>query len=200
MITKSSDTRDRLLEAALGLISQKGYLGTTTREIARTAGVTELTLFRHFGSKERLFEELLERRSFLPTLRGLLPNLEPLSYEEALRTIATEFLTSLKELKPMVKIMLSEMNLYPVKIRRVYNQFIDETRRVLAGYFASCHRKGILRGFSPEIGAQAFLGLLFSYFRSEEIVKGVRISKKKMERDVQQFVDIFIHGTLRRDR
>ena len=193
-----SATKDRLLESALKLISHKGYLGTTTREIARTAGVTELTLFRHFGSKERLFEELLGRHTFLPALRELLPKLEALPYEEALITIATRFLMSLKELKPMVKIMHSEINLYPVKIRKVYNQFINETRGVLAGYFASLQGKGILRDFSSDLAAQAFLGVLFSYFRSEEIVKGIGIPKKKMETDVRQFTDIFIHGTLRK--
>ncbi|MGE5893688.1 MAG: TetR/AcrR family transcriptional regulator [bacterium] len=198
MAIKPSVTKDRLLESALKLISHKGYLGTTTREIARTAGVTELTLFRHFGSKERLFEELLGRHTFLPTLRELLPKLEPLSYEEALRTIATRFLMSLKELKPMVKIMHSEINLYPVKIRKVYNQFISETRGVLAGYFESLQSRGILREFSSALAAQAFFGMLFSYFRHEEIVKGIKIPKKKMERDVQQFADIFIRGTLRK--
>jgi AcrR family transcriptional regulator len=48
------------------VVSEKGYLGATTREIARVAGVTELTLFRHFGSKQRLFEEMLSRHTFLP--------------------------------------------------------------------------------------------------------------------------------------
>ena len=51
-----------LLDATLKLISEKGYLGSTTREIAQEAGVTELTLFRHFGTKEKLFEALLRHR------------------------------------------------------------------------------------------------------------------------------------------
>ena len=56
---KTFNTKEQLLKATLKLISEKGYIGATTREIAHEAGVTELTLFRHFGSKERLFEELL---------------------------------------------------------------------------------------------------------------------------------------------
>ncbi len=198
-MTKASETKEKLIQAALKLISQKGYLGTTTREIARTAGVTELTLFRRFGSKQRLFEELLARHMFLPALRELLPSLEPLSYEEALRTVATRFLVSLKERKPMVKITHSEINLYPEKIRKVYLQFIDGTTGVLARYFQSLQKKGLLRGFAPELAARAFMGMLFSYFRTEEIMKGTAITKKMMERDVGQFVDIFIHGTLRKE-
>ncbi|MEK6698161.1 MAG: TetR/AcrR family transcriptional regulator [Nitrospirota bacterium] len=196
-MTKASETKEKLINAALKLISQKGYLGTTTREIARTAGVTELTLFRRFGSKQRLFEELLARHMFLPALRELLPGLGSLSYEEALRTVATRFLLSLKERKPMVKITHSEINLYPEKIRKVYLQFIDGTTVDLARYFQALQKKGLLRGFAPELAARAFMGMLFSYFRTEEIMKGAAITKKMMERDVGQFVDIFIHGTLR---
>ncbi len=97
----------------------------------------------------------------------------------------------------MVKIMHSEINLYPVKIRKVYRQFIDGTAGALAGYFVLLQKKGLLRGFPPELAARSFLGMLFSYFRTEEIIKGSQITKKMMERDVRQFVDIFIHGTLR---
>jgi len=42
-------------------------------EIAREAGVSELTLFRNFGSKEKLFEGLLGQYTFLPRLRELRP-------------------------------------------------------------------------------------------------------------------------------
>jgi AcrR family transcriptional regulator len=113
-------TQQKLLDATLKLISEKGYLGATTREIAQEAGVTELTLFRHFGSKEKLFEELLRSYVFLPTLKELLPETDDLSCEDALKQVATNFLLSLKKRKSMVKIMHSEINRYPEKIREVY--------------------------------------------------------------------------------
>ena len=46
-----------LLEAARALFAERGYAGTSTREIARAAAVTEPMIFRHFGSKAKLFEE-----------------------------------------------------------------------------------------------------------------------------------------------
>jgi AcrR family transcriptional regulator len=46
-----------LLESARVLFAQHGYAGTSTREIARAASVTEPMIFRHFGSKAKLFEE-----------------------------------------------------------------------------------------------------------------------------------------------
>ncbi len=197
---RSTTTRQKLLEASLKIISEKGYLGATTRAISRQAGVTELTLFRHFGTKAQLFENLLNNYTFLPKLKGLMPELEKLSYEEALTLIAVKFLLTLKERKPMIKIIFSEIHLYPEKIRDMYTAFIDEVRMTLASYFQSLQKKGALRNVAPETAARAFLGMLLSYFRSEEIIREGGVSRKRMEQSVREFVDIFIHGTLKNGR
>ncbi len=191
-----SNTFENLLEATLKLISEKGYLGATTREIAKEAGVTELTLFRHFGRKERLFEEVLNRYSFLPKLRGLLPELERLSYEEALSIVGVRFIETLKERKALVRIMLSEMNVYPEKIRLVHSKFLDELINTLAGYFSLLKKRGTVRIFSAQMNARAFLGMIFSYFLTEEIIKGRNIYKKESEKVIGEFVNIFVLGTL----
>src|SRR3990170_5541952 len=173
------DTKEKLLEATLRLISEKGYLGATTREIAHRAGVTELTLFRHFGSKEKLFEEVLKKYTFLPRLRGLLPELRGISYNKALRILGERFIETLQERKSLIRIMFSEINLYPDKIRVVYNGFIDELIKTLAGYFRYLQKRGIVRRFSTDMAARAFLGMFFSYFLSEEIIVGRKIDKKE---------------------
>ncbi len=194
---KQLKTNEKLLKATLKLISEKGYLGATTREIAHEAGVTELTLFRHFGSKEKLFEELLNSYTFLPMLRDLLPELDGLAYEDALRLLATRFLQSLKERKSMVKIMYSEVTIYPEKVRRVYNKFVEEFRSTLAGYFETLQKRGALRQVSPEMAARVFHGMIFSYFRAEEIMREPGITKNKMKKNIDEFIDIFMHGTVR---
>jgi AcrR family transcriptional regulator len=51
--------RDQLLDAALRVYAESGYHGATTRRIASAAGVNEITLFRHFGSKDLLLREAL---------------------------------------------------------------------------------------------------------------------------------------------
>lgn len=194
---RKTHTSQKLLDATMELISEKGYFGATTREIARLAGVTELTLFRHFGTKERLFEELLNSHSFLPSLRELLPALDDLSYEDALRTVATRFLLSLKDRKSMVKIMYSEVTIYPDKIKRLYNKYLNDLRSTLAVYFESLQKKGFLRPMSPELAARIFLGMLFSYFRSEEIMRDGGMTRARMEKNVRELVDIFMHGTMK---
>ncbi|HEV8263699.1 MAG TPA: helix-turn-helix domain-containing protein [Gemmatimonadales bacterium] len=51
-------TRQRLIRAALELFTSRGYHDTTTAEIARKAGVAEGTIYRHFRSKQQLWNEL----------------------------------------------------------------------------------------------------------------------------------------------
>jgi AcrR family transcriptional regulator len=53
------DTREAILAAALEAYSKYGFRGATTRRIAELAGVNEVTLFRHFGSKDALVGEAL---------------------------------------------------------------------------------------------------------------------------------------------
>ena len=52
------EIRERILEAAARVYAHHGYRGATTRLIANEAGVNEATLFRTFGSKDALFQEL----------------------------------------------------------------------------------------------------------------------------------------------
>jgi AcrR family transcriptional regulator len=52
----SPEVRLLILESARGLFAERGFDGVGTRDIALTAGVTQAAIFRHFGTKEGLFE------------------------------------------------------------------------------------------------------------------------------------------------
>ncbi len=56
-------TDSQILEAALAVISQQSYAGATTREIAAAAGINEVTLFRRFGSKQKLLVAVVEQEA-----------------------------------------------------------------------------------------------------------------------------------------
>src|SRR5690242_3811920 len=49
-----------IVDAAVPLFARKGFAGTTTKEIAEAAGVSEALLFKHFPSKAALYEEILK--------------------------------------------------------------------------------------------------------------------------------------------
>src|SRR5947209_375494 len=55
----SDERRSAIVEAAVPLFAQKGFAGTTTREIAEAAGISEALVFRHFPSKQMLYGEIL---------------------------------------------------------------------------------------------------------------------------------------------
>lgn len=195
---RTSGTKERLLEAGLAQISEKGFLGATTRAIAKRAGVTEVTLFRHFGSKERLFEEVLSAHTFLPRLQALLPELRGMSYSQALTTIGISVLETLEERKSLFKIMSTEVHLYPNKVQDAYEKFLREMVGTLAGHFRELQRSGQLRKFPPLTGARFFLSMLVSYFRTEVVMNNRRIARKEKEQTVRDFVDIFVNGTAAR--
>ncbi len=180
------------------LISTRGYLGATTKEIAKTAGVAEPTLFRHFASKEGLFEEVLKRNSFLTVLRELIPEIAGMPYEKAMVEIAKRLLQVLTSRKKMIKIMHSEMGRYPEKIQEIYHSFMDEMTRTLASYFNDLIKTGRLREFDTELGARAFFGMFFSYFTAEEFLMRKKHRSPDSERVVREFVRIFVRGTFER--
>jgi AcrR family transcriptional regulator len=56
-----NDTQEKILQVAIRVYAEAGYHGTTTRRLAEEAGVNEVTLFRHFGSKDALLRAAVER-------------------------------------------------------------------------------------------------------------------------------------------
>lgn len=58
----AEERRQQLLETALDFFSRRGFKGTTTKEIAKAAGVTEAIVFRHFPSKQALYQAVLDYR------------------------------------------------------------------------------------------------------------------------------------------
>jgi len=56
-VSAPHNARERLLDAARQVFAMYGAAGATTRRIAEVAGVNEVTVFRHFGSKEALLDE-----------------------------------------------------------------------------------------------------------------------------------------------
>lgn len=56
----AEDRRRQLLDVAIDLFSKRGFSGTTTREIAQAAGVTEAIIFRHFATKQDLYAAILD--------------------------------------------------------------------------------------------------------------------------------------------
>ncbi len=60
-MTERLSARERLIQASLAVLSEHGFRGATTRDIADRAGVSEVTLFRQFGTKAGLVDAALDK-------------------------------------------------------------------------------------------------------------------------------------------
>jgi len=63
MAERGETTRQRLLDAAADVFSECGYARATTKEIAKAAGVSEGTIYRHFADKKELFQAVFADRN-----------------------------------------------------------------------------------------------------------------------------------------
>lgn len=194
MTDTSLPTRDKLLTSGLKLFSSKGYLATTTREVARKAGVAEITLFRHFPTKEKLLEEVIASFSVIPALTEIQPELRKRSCEDALTLMAEFLLESMVKRKEWIVLMQSEVRRNPEKLLLVYHSFMDRLYTIIADYFRDQQQAGCMRCFDPELAARAFYGLIYSFFNAEEVLlrKEYRATDRKSA--IHGFISIFSNG------
>jgi AcrR family transcriptional regulator len=134
-------SRDRILEAAARVYAQHGFRGATTRRIADEAGVNEITVFRHFGSKEVLINEAL-RCSALTDQRTL-PD-DPQDPEQELTEWAINHIEHLRACRSLIRKTMGEWEERPEAIPCIAEGPIT-TRRTLLAYLQRLEAKGIIR-------------------------------------------------------
>ncbi len=61
LFSKKKDTKERILMAALDLFSKKGYEGANIRELSASLGLVKSGIYKHFESKEAIWNALLDR-------------------------------------------------------------------------------------------------------------------------------------------
>ncbi|MCL2864385.1 MAG: TetR/AcrR family transcriptional regulator [Lachnospiraceae bacterium] len=83
-----NDTSKRIMEVALKLFSEKGYYSTTTKQIAEESNVNEVTIFRHFGNKANIFQEITEHYVVDTRADFILEEVDNLDFEAAMITIS----------------------------------------------------------------------------------------------------------------
>ena len=82
----ATDTKERILETALELFAQSGYLGTSMNDIARQLGITKAALYKHYASKQEILDRIVERMNEMDNQRARaydMPEAEPDSFADA---------------------------------------------------------------------------------------------------------------------
>lgn len=82
----AGDTKERILETALTLFAQSGYLGTSMHDIAKELGITKGALYKHYASKQEILDSIVERMNKMDYERAEayeMPETEPDGFAEA---------------------------------------------------------------------------------------------------------------------
>src|SRR5690348_15317961 len=165
--------REQIMGAAAELFSRRGFDGTTTREIARSAGVNEAIIFRHFTSKDELYwavvSEQVVGRSHIDGLRDRLRSSR--SPKQALADWAETLLQRHQDTAVTRLLLFSAL-----RDPEVSEKFIRSYMKESFGLLADCIRAGVeqgrLREIDPAAGARAFLAMVAGHGLIQELFPG----------------------------
>lgn len=191
--TNQESARDRIIKASTKLFTERGYAGTTTRAIAELAEVNEVTLFRHFGTKEKLAKAIMDQFGGLAIADELEQRLSG-DYAIDLTIIGTAMLNVMTERSDAVRMAICEAGNFP-EFQQLVADNPRQLRRMLARYFKQQMDADLVHTGHPEVLAQAFLGMFFSYAVLQGFLLDTVQPILPNDEIVEQFVTIFVRGT-----
>ena len=192
--SNQDQTRTRIMHAATQLFTEKGFAGTTTRAIAELAGVNEVTLFRHFGTKEKLAKAIMDQFGG-PAIAGDLELSFSGDYVQDLLFIGHAMMKVMTERKDAIRMAICEAGNFP-EFQQVVAENPRQLRRMLARYFESQMEANLIHSGHSEMLAQAFLGMFFSYTVLQGFLLDSLQPEISSEEIVEHFVTLFVRGTL----
>lgn len=111
-------TQEKIENAAIALFAEKGYKGTSTRKIAKEAGVSELTIYRCYKTKDELFRIALLRRAPDKWLKAVEPD-PTQSSEEQLLHLCEVIYRTLMERQDLIRIFYRDAAEHPEIVQMV---------------------------------------------------------------------------------
>jgi AcrR family transcriptional regulator len=153
------DIRDRILAATLRVYAEAGFRGTTTRRVAQEAGVNEITLFRHFGTKAALVKAALKAGShgvrFTPA--------EPVDPERELFEWALATYSHWYEHRRLINQALGDLAEHPELAPDICEE-PGSAHAALVGYLMRMQELGLTsRPFQADAAAGLLLGSVFTH-------------------------------------
>jgi TetR/AcrR family transcriptional repressor of mexJK operon len=188
---------DRLLDAATTFFLEKGFDATSMGEIAKHAHASTETFYRHFPTKEELFERVLLRCTEL--FKGelssvLMSQVEP---EEALTAFGELGLSLLlaPEALSLHRVLVMEKGRFPEVVDSFHAQGPVKVQDALASYLAEQVKKGKLHKMNPDVGARQFFDLVIPEFHfGMELRSRPAPTRAEMRQRVKEAIDCFLHG------
>jgi TetR/AcrR family transcriptional regulator len=149
------ERRQQFLDAAAELFSQRGFAGTTTRQIAAAVSTSETVLFRHFPSKESLYAAILENRVPSAEVERWLAELRHVAdtrNDDALFAAVVTAVMESYRTNPVFHRLMLFAALEDHELARIGQiKYTSPVARFLREYVARRQAEGAFRGVRPEL-------------------------------------------------
>ena len=176
---KKSDVPSRITRAAVALFSRQGYHGTSTRDIARLAEVSEVTIYRYFEHKEDIFWSALDYcfSAIKPRL-GLLDPTQGCDAPEIILPRILSLLIDTATFSPDL-VRLTAVAFLEVRGRaeEACREHLTPLFTAIAGYLEANAQRGRVRALNPAIMTAGIALTVFAQPELSNLIDGCRLSK-----------------------
>lgn len=194
----AAERRAAIVEAAIERFARHGFRGTTTRELAAAAGVSEPVLYQHFATKRDLYTAIVDHliakthERFDEKARSLAPDCTDREFFQWLGEAIISYYTDTPEqIRLLLFSALEGHDLADLWYRKATVEFI----RWVEQYVEKRVAEGAFAGMEPEVAARAFIFMVAHYGFSAMLFPEHRLPLENSQ-VVAKFVDIFLNGIL----
>jgi AcrR family transcriptional regulator len=182
--------RDQLLESAARLYAEAGYRGATTRRIALQAGVNEITLFRHIGSKDVLIREAIARAGSSMEAQAL-PD-PPRDPSRELKDWARAHIAALRKRRSLIRTCMGEIEEHP-GIFSGENSPPAVAAKALCQYLRRLRETGQAKAQFDEVAASTMLmGVLFADAMGRDIMPDMY--RNEPDQALDEYIRLFLRS------
>jgi AcrR family transcriptional regulator len=195
----AEDRRLQILRVAVSLFSQKGFGGTTTREIAQAAGVSEAMVFRHFATKQELYTAILDHKACSgDSMNPEQMVAEALKQKDDRAVFEQLALGALEhhECDPEFQRLLLHSALEGHELAEMFfEKFIRRVYELLGGYITERQRDAAMIKIDPLIVVRSFIGMIIHHSLNNNLWDPKRrLLNISNEEAAKHFTDILLNG------
>jgi AcrR family transcriptional regulator len=186
------DRREDILQASLHLFAERGFHGTSMRDIARSANITEGLIYHYFASKRDLFRAIIEEYSFLPLLRTLPDLAEQLDLRGLLIVLARGFFDVLRHNTKLIRLLLQEVQVFPEEKEAFFADAVGQSITELAHILGARMSERARSQVDPQVASRLFFNALLAFFFEQEILGGKHMLPASEHVYIEHLVDMFV--------
>ena len=185
-----------IVETARTLFAQNGFARTTLDTIAEMSGVTKMTIYNHFKSKEELFGATITNR-IKKEFAFDIETLDPRNPSDGLMKIASRFILLIRkeEVLGTYRTMFSSALTHPKLCLEFFEKGPLEVHQQVAKYLQQCSKEGSLKITNLDISTSQFLSLFLGLDHIRCMLGLKKPTKKDDEQLILKNVDFFIQAS-----